>query len=66
MAALLVATARVLSHVHHVQDVVAGLAFGVIAFLIASVDHGTSAGRRGLAVRALPGGQSVERPVTGE
>ncbi|MGH3283449.1 MAG: hypothetical protein ACRDPD_01980, partial [Streptosporangiaceae bacterium] len=35
VAALLVAAARVLSHVHHVQDVVAGLAFGVIAFLIA-------------------------------
>jgi hypothetical protein len=30
-----VAAARVLSHVHHVQDVVAGLAFGAIAFLIA-------------------------------
>lgn len=35
VAALLVAAARVLSHVHHVQDVAAGLAFGVIAFLIA-------------------------------
>jgi undecaprenyl-diphosphatase len=35
VAALLVAAARVLSHVHHVQDVVAGLALGVIAFLIA-------------------------------
>ena len=35
VAALLVAAARVLSHVHHVQDVVAGLAFGVIAFLTA-------------------------------
>jgi membrane-associated phospholipid phosphatase len=35
VAALLVAAARVLSHVHHVQDVVAGLAFGVISFLIA-------------------------------
>jgi undecaprenyl-diphosphatase len=35
VAALLVAAARVLSHVHHVQDVVAGLAFGVIAFMIA-------------------------------
>jgi membrane-associated phospholipid phosphatase len=35
VAALLVAAARVLSHVHHVQDVVAGLAFGVIAFVIA-------------------------------
>jgi undecaprenyl-diphosphatase len=35
VAALLVAAARVLSHVHHVQDVVAGLAFGVIASMIA-------------------------------
>lgn len=35
VAALLVAAARVLSHVHHVQDVMAGLAFGVIAFVIA-------------------------------
>jgi undecaprenyl-diphosphatase len=35
VAALLVAATRVLSHVHHVQDVVAGLALGVLAFLIA-------------------------------
>jgi undecaprenyl-diphosphatase len=35
VAALLVAAARVLAHVHHVQDVVAGLALGVLAFLIA-------------------------------
>lgn len=35
VAALLVAAGRVLSHVHHVQDVVAGLTFGVIAFVIA-------------------------------
>jgi undecaprenyl-diphosphatase len=35
VAALLVAAARVLAHVHHVQDVVAGLALGVLAFLAA-------------------------------
>lgn len=35
VAALLVATTRVFSHVHHIQDVVAGLAFGIIAFGIA-------------------------------
>lgn len=35
VAALLVAAARVLSHVHHVQDVAAGLALGVAAFLVA-------------------------------
>lgn len=60
VAALLVAAARVLSHVHHVQDVAAGLALGVVAFLIAwSVVRFALAG---LARRQA----SVRLPVIGD
>lgn len=37
IAAIAVAWARVAAHVHHVQDVVAGLVFGVVAALIAAL-----------------------------
>jgi undecaprenyl-diphosphatase len=52
-AAVLLAAARVAAHVHHVQDVVAGLALGAIAAAVATmaVDHGLSRLRRPVATR---------------
>jgi membrane-associated phospholipid phosphatase len=48
VCAALVAVARVAAHVHHAQDVVAGLAIGVVAgaLAIALVDGGVKAWRR--------------------
>lgn len=52
-AAVLVAAARVAAHVHHVQDVVAGLALGAVAALVATlaVDYGFSRLRRPVGAR---------------
>jgi undecaprenyl-diphosphatase len=51
--AVTLAAARVAAHVHHVQDVVAGLAMGAVAAALATlaVDYGFSRLRRGAATR---------------
>ncbi len=53
IAAVLLAAARVAAHVHHVQDVVAGLAFGAIAAAVATlaVDYAVSRRRQPAAAR---------------
>jgi membrane-associated phospholipid phosphatase len=53
IGAVLLAAARVAAHVHHVQDVVAGLAFGAIAAAVATlaVDYALSRRRQPAAMR---------------
>jgi undecaprenyl-diphosphatase len=62
VGAVLVAAARVAAHVHHVQDVVAGLLLGLVAGAVGILITRAAAARLPLPARPETAGSSARRP----